>query len=452
MRRIPPRVAPLLLRAAPHPLRAAPLLLRLAALLVCAAPCLLVATRHVAAGEDAAPAAKADRFKNLPAGWEVTSHVTVPAEQTAAIAARLGVNITKLTNTTLKVHGVGLQVNIAECPTDKDVEALHAKFLQAHGGNRDYVLAQGRTVVELTRCQDVRIVRKAAYVLGFKPRVVTYRLDFEAAPLERGDYMSWNALFNAMQAWRRTEGDAERKRIDKLKGQFTFGRDIVLRACGLGNAESEYSFTPKPSKREALPCGDLVRFTFPELPERAGLPCVKVSATVTSEAFAVVPTKRKAGPELLGATAFWPSDDAEVKALAEKITAGCTGDEQKVAALLEWLMPGRNIKFEGPVVGSRWGVKKVLEQRFGHCWDFSDCFVTLCRAVGVPCRQVAGWVHGMEGHIWAEVLLEGKGWMQVDPTAGMSCTSAYIPYLASETGEMSIVYLSMPKIVISEAK
>jgi transglutaminase-like putative cysteine protease len=115
-----------------------------------------------------------------------------------------------------------------------------------------------------------------------------------------------------------------------------------------------------------------------------------------------------------------------------------------VAAILNWLKPGQNIKYAGKT-GSRWGTKQVLEQRFGHCWDFSDCFVTLARAAGVPCRQLAGWFYGKSGHVWAEYYREGAGWQQVDPTGG-TCGLKHIAYFCTENGEMPIVYLSMPKI------
>ncbi len=75
--------------------------------------------------------------------------------------------------------------------------------------------------------------------------------------------------------------------------------------------------------------------------------------------------------------------------LAKRITSGCKTKEDKVSAILRWLSPGKNIKFGGPMTGSRYGVKKTLAQGFGQCWDFSDCFITLCRGSGVPCRQVA---------------------------------------------------------------
>jgi transglutaminase-like putative cysteine protease len=121
-----------------------------------------------------------------------------------------------------------------------------------------------------------------------------------------------------------------------------------------------------------------------------------------------------------------------------------------VKAILEWLIPGKNLRFGGKAAGSRHGVAQVLQQGFGHCWDFSDCCVALCRASGIPCRQVAGWLHGGEGHVWSEVLIQGQGWVQIDPTAGMPCGSDYIPYLVSEDGEMPLVYLSAVRVEVLE--
>jgi transglutaminase-like putative cysteine protease len=132
----------------------------------------------------------------------------------------------------------------------------------------------------------------------------------------------------------------------------------------------------------------------------------------------------------------------------KKNTNDCQNNQDKVEAILKWLTPGKNIVFGGPVEGSRWGVKKVLKQGFGQCWDFADCFITLCRASGIPCRQLAGWLYGCSGHIWAEILIEGKGWQQVDPTGGsvLKCGIYHIPYFTSEDGNMPILYVSMPRI------
>jgi len=399
------------------------------------------------------PACGQNPLKKLPPGWKTVQHTDVPAEQVSRIAASLGARIVKLSNTLLETEGKTLQVNIAECPNEAEAEKAHAAFLRAHGGSHVYALKNGRTVIELCKCSDVPLVIKAPYVLGLMPRTVTYRVTFDAAPLETCDDMAWNRMFNAFLAWRKAPKDPEAlNRIAALRPKFEFGARLRLRTCGLGKAKSRYAFRPKPTGSTVAASGDTADYTFADLPRKAGVPCVAVTATVTSTAFAVVPTQRKAGPELLGPTPFWPSDDAEIAALAKKVTAGAGTPEKKVRAILAWLMPGRHIKFGGPVTGSRYGVKQTLKQGFGHCWDFSDLCIVLCRASGVPARQVAGWLHGECGHVWAEVLIDGKGWQQVDPTAGTACTSRYIPYLTSETGRMPMLYLSMPTIAVLRAK
>jgi transglutaminase-like putative cysteine protease len=138
--------------------------------------------------------------------------------------------------------------------------------------------------------------------------------------------------------------------------------------------------------------------------------------------------------------------------LAEKITRGKKSNGAKAMAILQWLQPNENVKYSGQT-GSRWGTSKVFAQKFGHCWDFSDCFVTLCRAIGVPARQVAGWLYGSSGHVWAEFYRDGKGWQQVDPTGGgmLLCGIYHIPYFTSDDGRMPVLYLSLPNIEVISA-
>ena len=71
--------------------------------------------------------------------------------------------------------------------------------------------------------------------------------------------------------------------------------------------------------------------------------------------------------------------------------------------------------------------------RSGFCEHYAAAFVVMMRAAGVPARVVAGYqggeinpvnrtiiVHQFDAHAWAEVWLEGQGWVQVDPTAAVS--------------------------------
>ena len=91
----------------------------------------------------------------------------------------------------------------------------------------------------------------------------------------------------------------------------------------------------------------------------------------------------------------------------------------------------------------------TLEQGYGFCWDRSDVFITICRAAGIPARQVLGWVPTMNAvHVWCEVHIDGEGWLPVDATAPWLGVSAdYLPFFLSEEGDLQIFYGSWPQIV-----
>ena len=70
----------------------------------------------------------------------------------------------------------------------------------------------------------------------------------------------------------------------------------------------------------------------------------------------------------------------------------------------------------------------LFESREGTCGNFSSAFVQLARAIGIPARVVSGWaiaptdeaqtVYADQAHQWAEVALDGMGWVTFDPTPG----------------------------------
>lgn len=75
----------------------------------------------------------------------------------------------------------------------------------------------------------------------------------------------------------------------------------------------------------------------------------------------------------------------------------------------------------------------LFETREGFCEHYSSSFVTLMRAAGVPARVVTGYLGGemnqfgdymivyqSDAHAWAEVWLEEKGWVRIDPTTAIA--------------------------------
>ncbi len=67
----------------------------------------------------------------------------------------------------------------------------------------------------------------------------------------------------------------------------------------------------------------------------------------------------------------------------------------------------------------------LFDRRVGASGNFSSAFVVLARAAGVPARAVSGWVvatqedtqtvHRNQTHQWAEIVLDGLGWVTIDP-------------------------------------
>ena len=75
----------------------------------------------------------------------------------------------------------------------------------------------------------------------------------------------------------------------------------------------------------------------------------------------------------------------------------------------------------------------LFNTKRGFCEHYATSFVYLMRAAGVPARIVTGYQGGelnpngnylivrqSDAHAWAEVWLENRGWVRVDPTAAVS--------------------------------
>ena len=114
--------------------------------------------------------------------------------------------------------------------------------------------------------------------------------------------------------------------------------------------------------------------------------------------------------------------DGEVKILADKIVAGKTTVQAKAKAIYDWICDNmyRDPKTNGCGDGD---VCSLLLTPGGKCTDIHSVFVSLCRAAGVPAREVFGIRQGKQDvvnistwqHCWAEFYLPGYGWVPVDP-------------------------------------
>lgn len=382
-------------------------------------------------------------FANLPGGVVVERSLEVPAAQLDAIGRKLGGKIERAANSFLRVHGRPIQVNTLYASDEAGAMAIHAAIgkMKTHPS---FCVWQGRLVVEYVgKDADAALAVQTSHALGLLPK--RYRVTAEIATVDKADYMACNPLFNQFLARENGGSRSSPQAIAALAGQFQFGRTLVLRKPTQYARAANYQF--QPAAIDSHERSATVAYLFPPLPSRHGVPFVKAILEISLDGTGFLPTTTKPLATLTAATSHWPAADADVIALARRIAQGKSTNDEKAAAILAWLAPGRNLKYDGPT-GSRWGTTKAFEQKFGRCWDFSDCFVTLARAAGVPGRQVAGWLYGSGGHVWAEYYRDGKGWQQVDPTGGgrYHCGLQHIPYFTTEDGEMPFVYVGMPKI------
>lgn len=88
---------------------------------------------------------------------------------------------------------------------------------------------------------------------------------------------------------------------------------------------------------------------------------------------------------------------------------------------------------EPPALGRSPVDEFLFDTQRGFCEHYASAFVYLMRAAGIPARVVLGYQGGevntvgnylivrqADAHAWAEVWLEGEGWVRTDPTAAVS--------------------------------
>jgi transglutaminase-like putative cysteine protease len=86
-----------------------------------------------------------------------------------------------------------------------------------------------------------------------------------------------------------------------------------------------------------------------------------------------------------------------------------------------------------PLLGENAVDDFLFVTRSGFCEHYAGSFVFLMRAAGVPARVVTGYQGGeinpvghylsvrqADAHAWAEVWMDGRGWVRIDPTAAVA--------------------------------
>jgi len=120
--------------------------------------------------------------------------------------------------------------------------------------------------------------------------------------------------------------------------------------------------------------------------------------------------------------------------LRREVGAGPAFNEALVnAALARLRTGGYTYTLEPGVYGQHTADEFWFDRREGFCEHIASSFVILMRALDIPARIVTGYQGGelntvdgfwtvrqRDAHAWAEVWLQGQGWVRVDPTSAVA--------------------------------
>lgn len=143
------------------------------------------------------------------------------------------------------------------------------------------------------------------------------------------------------------------------------------------------------------------------------------------------PQPNEAGASMRRALRLPEGFNPRSSALAAQWRAASADDAEILARAVAFLRQGAYAyTLEPPLLGEHSVDEFLFSTKAGFCEHFASAFVFLMRAAGVPARVVTGYQGGelnpvdsiitvrqSDAHAWAEVLLPGRGWVRVDPTA-----------------------------------
>ncbi len=108
-------------------------------------------------------------------------------------------------------------------------------------------------------------------------------------------------------------------------------------------------------------------------------------------------------------------------------------DEEYIRKVLRFYNEKFTYTLSPPKLGANTVDEFLFSTQSGFCEHYSSSFVVLMRAAGIPARVVTGYQGGewneednyllvrqYDAHAWAEVWLDGRGWVRFDPTAAVA--------------------------------
>ena len=144
---------------------------------------------------------------------------------------------------------------------------------------------------------------------------------------------------------------------------------------------------------------------------------------------------------------YWESDNPKIKGIASKLKDPNKTVSQNAQIIYDYV--GQNLKYDFNLVRNefieRHGALRALsENKSWACMEFTDTFIAIARAMGIPARELNGYAYSGESvnkpisigfksgdvlHAWPEFYDPKFGWVAIDPTWGSTSGLDYFTRL-----------------------
>lgn len=140
---------------------------------------------------------------------------------------------------------------------------------------------------------------------------------------------------------------------------------------------------------------------------------------------------------------YWETEAVELRAQAAQITDPNLSTTENLRRIYDFVTSNLSYDYQKLESGEliRLGALSALAQKDkAVCMEYTDLFIALARASGVPAREINGFAYTADRtnrplslkiqsgdvlHAWPQVYLPGFGWAMVDPTWGSTSGSDY---------------------------
>lgn len=116
----------------------------------------------------------------------------------------------------------------------------------------------------------------------------------------------------------------------------------------------------------------------------------------------------------------WFKQDSKITRISAEVCAGCETDVEKVSAIFDYVTSSIDYdynKAKSVTSGYLPDINNILSSKKGICFDYASVFAAMCRAQGLPCKLVTGYVPDgstLAFHAWNQIYTKEKGYITVN--------------------------------------